>query len=585
MVHVLELISEKRKKIMVNTNDVLRQHLSNIIYIDNNFGLDLFKTFSKPEEQVETDYEEAVLYRRTPSETVENEDSTDLIEETKAITVEDFFRETQTNALDLNIMPYYYVADKFWDEKEKFKCKLSHFPLIIIDWQLEKGENAKNGVDVFEEIIKDNDILHYYVIYSNEIGEAIKSFIEKYPKVQIGQISENEVAFINNAIIMFANKRTSDIGFIIDKLTSFTVDNYGYLPQLFLSVKQQIEDRTAVLYNDFMGLDSMMLPQLVCDEAYNYDGMQEEVILSLIVNKLREDLKLEKQQDCYGKNALIKMLKKSFSEEDFKRAKSVVKRSPDISFEIFCTRIKTINESNCIQNFDFDSLKNAAQIFLTGSTEEDFCPDTPEDTKNNKRKVNIKKFILFLSICSDKEYYSKYVKLLSLIKFSEYKTDLCWLLEECSDDIKAKGLCQGDVFIDENSDLFLLCITPSCQLIRPEKIKNTYTFLQGHFAKDEMQKTQKQSFSMHLINKEKDKVVLVNWDFYAPVVIDFSNKELLGKFKSYKRYFRMNMEYIHKVVELYSEYVKQIGVEELFGKCIDEKKFFVELKGDDHVGS
>lgn len=585
MVHVLELISEKRKRIMVNTNDVLRQHLSNIIYIDNNFGLDLFKTTPAREDQSGTDYENAILFRKSPASVVENEVEPDLSQESKTISVEDFFRETQTNALDLNIMPYYYVADKFWDEKEKFKCKLSHFPLIIIDWQLEKGENAKNGVDVFEEIIKDNDILHYYVIYSNEIGEAIKSFKEKYPEVQIGQISENEVAFINNAIIMFANKRTSDIGFIIDKLTSFTVDNYGYLPQMFLSVKQQIEDRTAVLYHDFMGLDSMMLPQLICDEAYNYDGMQEEVILSLIVNKLREDLKLEKQQDCYGKNTLIKMLNKSFSEEDFKRAKSVVKKIPDISFETFCSRVKTIIESNCIQNFDFVSLKNAAQIFLTGSTEDNFGSDMSEDAKNNKRKVNIKKFVLFLSICSDKEYYSKYVKLLSLIKFSEYKPDLCWLLEECSDDVKAKGLCQGDVFIDENSNLFLLCITPSCQLIRPEKIKNTYTFLQGHFAKNEMQKTQKQGFSMHLVNKEKDKVVLVNWDFYDPVIIDFSDKELLGNFKSYKRFYRMNMEYIHKVVELYSEYVKQIGVEELFGKCIDEKEFFVELKGDDHVCS
>ena len=80
-------------------------------------------------------------------------------------------------------------------------------------------------------------------------------------------------------------------------------------------------------------------------------------------------------------------------------------------------------------------------------------------------------------------------------------------------------------------------------------------------------------------------MILVNWDFFAPVVVDFSNEESFSEFVSHKRIYRLNMEYVHKVVELYSEYIKQIGVEELFGKCIDEKHFFVELKDDGNVCS
>jgi len=565
---------------MISTNTVLRRHLSNVIYIENHFGLDLFKPSSTSGEESEVDFEDMIMGRKDPASVAESEVAPDLSDESKVIAVEDFFRETQNYATDLNILPYFYEPETFWANKEEFKCKLAHFPLIIIDWRLETGEDAKTGIDVFDEIIKDNDILHYYVIYSNELSGAIESFKSEHPEAQMGNISENEVAVVNNAIIMFANKRTSNIDFIIDKLASFTEKNYGYLPQLFLSVKQQIENRTATLYNDFMGLDSMLLPQLIVDEVYNYDGMQEEVILSLVVNKLRDDLKIEKQEDSYGKLVLIKMLNAEFSEDAFKFAKKVVKKAPKITLDEFNDRIKKILETNCIKSFDFDSLKNAAQIFLTGSIEESFDPQFSEDKKNNKRRSNIKNFVLFLSICSDKNYYGKYVKLLSLIKCTEYASDLCWSIEECEEKAKATSLCQGDIFINENSDSFLLCITPSCQLIRPEKIKHTYTFLRGTFAKNETQKNQKQSFSMHLMNKEKNKVILVNWDFFAPVVVDFLNKESFSTFLSHKRIYRLNMEYVHKVVELYSEYIKQIGVEEIFGKCIEEKEFFVELKDD-----
>lgn len=586
MGRVLKSSSKGKTKIMISTNTVLRRHLSNVIYIENHFGLDLFKPSSTSGEEPEVDFEDMIMVRRDPASVAESEVTPDLSDESRVIAVEDFFRETQNYATDLNILPYFYEPEKFWANKEEFKCKLAHFPLVIIDWRLETGEDAKTGIDVFDEIIKDNDILHYYVIYSNELSGAIAAFKCKHPEAQVGNISENEVAVVNgNAIVMFANKRTSNIGFIIEKLASFTEDNYGYLPQLFLSVKQQIENRTATLYNDFMGLDSMLLPQLIVDEVYNYEGMQEEVILSLIVNKLRDDLRIEKQEDCYGKLVLIKLLNVEFLEDAFEYAKTVVKKAPQITLEEFKSRIKKIIELDCIKSFDFDSLKNAAQIFLTGSMDESFDQKLSEDKKNSKRRTNIKNFVLFLSICSDKDYYSKYVKLLSLIKCTEYTTDLCWSIQECEEKAKATALCQGDVFIDENSDSFLLCITPSCQLIRPEKIKYTYTFLRGTFSKSEIQKNQKQSFSMHLMNKEKNKVILVNWDFFAPVVVDFSNKESFNEFLSHKRIYRLNMEYVHKVVELYSEYIKQIGVEELFGKCIDEKQFFVELKDDDNVCS
>ena len=97
---------------------------------------------------------------------------------------------------------------------------------------------------------------------------------------------------------------------------------------MFLSVKQQIENKTASLYNEFMGLDSIMLPQLIMDEAYAYEGMQEEVISSIIVNKLRSDLVIDRQDISYGYFALDKLLHTNFSEESFVKAMDGIKNPP-----------------------------------------------------------------------------------------------------------------------------------------------------------------------------------------------------------------------------------------------------------------
>lgn len=560
----------------------LRNHLSNVIYIENNFGLDLFQSKVELEHGGLEDFEDALSMRQSPSTVAIQTPVDETNIDNKSDSLSNFFGAVQRNAADINILPYYYDASVFWTQTDSLKKKLSHFPLIIIDWQLEEKDVEKTGIDVLQTIIQDNEVLHYYVIYSNEISSAMTSFSQKFADVKIGEVKENGVIALENAIVMFANKRTRNLNEIIEALEIFTIENYGYLPQLFLSVKQQIENKTSVLYNEFMGLDTMMLPQLIMDEAYDYEGMQEEVISSIIINKLRSDLVIYKHDISYGYVVLDRLLNTSFPEDAYKRAIERINKAPKrMTYKICKERIQKIIEQKCLKKFDFNSLKEAAQIFFTGDTNESFG-DLSEEKKNAKRKEQIWSFILFLSICCDEKYYSKYVKLLSLIKLTEYKDAFRWTLQDCGEDIKAKALCQGDVFVNETNDSFLLCITPACQLIRPDKINRTYTFLKGSFAKKSADGRQKQIFSTHLIDSNKTKVLLVNWEFFSPIIIDFSKTEQFKELSAYKRCYRLNMEYTHKIVELYSEYVKQIGVEELFGKRIDDKEkiMFLETKGE-----
>lgn len=543
---------------MNNTYETLRRHLRNAIYIENSFGLELFKEKIEPE----VDDKKVMLARVSKSNVSGDQLSTS---EERVIKVEEFFSAAQHYSNKINLLPYLFQPEILEDKILEFKSKLSSFPLIIIDWQLEDREGGKNGLDVFEKIIDNNEVLHYYVIYSKEISTAVAAFGEKYT-AQIGRIGVNEIAVIgNNAIVLFCDKIKYSITDIIDQLCAFTEENYGFLPQMFLSVKHQIEDRTAALYNQFMGLDSMMLPQLIADEVYNYEGLQDEVLISVIFNQLRNSVKIENNGNWYLQSVVNKLLKREFSEENFNRAKEKVDTfSKNLDFEKFKARLKKINDEGYLKTISFDGLQNAAQVF---------CDGNKSGPGDNKIKEKIQAFIVFLSVCSDENYYAKYIKLLSLIKSTEYESEQQWALENL-DEVKVKALCQGDVFIDE-ANSFLICVTPSCQLMRPEKINNTYTFLKGYFAEKKVCPNQKQAYTMHLVNKDKSQVLMVNFEFYSPVVLDFSKEEDIQPYKQYKRYYRLNTEYTHKLVELYSEHIKQIGVEEMFGKIGDRKGFFV----------
>ena len=183
---------------MTNTT-ALRNHLSNVIYIENNFGLDLFKTEINITKDDTDDFEDAIMMRQEPSLVANGITASEENSQTNDILISDFFGMAQRHNSDVNIMPYYYDASLFWTQTDLLKKKLSHFPLIIIDWQLEENENPKTGMDVFETIIKDNQILHYYVIYSNEINKAISSFSEKFTDIKIGEIKEDGIAVIDNA--------------------------------------------------------------------------------------------------------------------------------------------------------------------------------------------------------------------------------------------------------------------------------------------------------------------------------------------------------------------------------------------------
>ena len=132
-------VQKERSVIMTSTNAALRQHLSNIIYIDNGFNLGLFRSTPDLSEQSDIELDEEIVIRKSPAAIEDSDKQSGAIDKPdesgkqsneknsqKRMTVENFFGATQDYAPDLNILPYYYDPAKFWSNIDSIKQKLSH---------------------------------------------------------------------------------------------------------------------------------------------------------------------------------------------------------------------------------------------------------------------------------------------------------------------------------------------------------------------------------------------------------------------------------------------------------------------------
>ena len=96
----------------------LRNHLSNVIYIENNFGLDLFQSKVELEHGDLENFEDALSMRQSPSAVAIQTTVDETNIDNKSDSLSNFFGAVQRNAADINILPYYYDASVFWTQTD-----------------------------------------------------------------------------------------------------------------------------------------------------------------------------------------------------------------------------------------------------------------------------------------------------------------------------------------------------------------------------------------------------------------------------------------------------------------------------------
>lgn len=166
-------------------------------------------------------------------------------------------------------------------------------------------------------------------------------------------------------------------------------------------------------------------------------------------------------------------------------------------------------------------------------------------------------------------------KMIELIKFIRYDNEFEELIDITIDNINNpdfnsiimnKYYC-GDILINESSDdEFLLCITPPCDLFRPDKSNYCLKFLRGKKSEPSKLTKSLKVYEHATIIPINEKPTVIIWSFNNEKIFCLKNIEDLNELKKYLRPFRMKEDYIKQIISKYSSFCMRMGVDELFLK-------------------
>lgn len=206
---------------------------------------------------------------------------------------------------------------------------------------------------------------------------------------------------------------------------------------------------------------------------------------------------------------------------------------------------------------------------------------------------------IFLTILCDKEIPSFMPELISTFKLVKYEEinldkilDGCIVRSELKHDKKedqqlkpatkkivksetAKNLrnifYSGDIIINDENE-YMLCIMPSCDAFRPEKVDFMINFIRGKRLTD-IPSCNIRNSSEHLTvipDYMTNELICIKWQFFNSIMFDLNNEKSVELLMRHKRPYRLATEYTQQILNKYAAYYSRAGVEEIFIKQVPQ---------------
>lgn len=624
-----------------NVKYKIKQYLNSIIYIDDEFSLDLVdkknSTNSFNAKMVTTEFsaknlENGVLEQAAGREDFsyidndfDNPIEVEIVESCDSTSsnskLEELLELAQKHYKHIKLFPYKYVPSSDPEDIINF---ISDSYLTIIDWQL---NNSKvTAVDVLKNILCNDEKIHLIVVFTSSKEEAKKDFMSHYDDMEFfTETSENsnyEYTLYGSSLIMLCNKSDFDIDGIIDVFSELIINNYGYFPVVFFDTILELNKNTGKLLKKFAHPFESLLILHNYSTGYKYEELSN-VLTNLVTNHINDEIKID--------NSIIETIYRakiseisSFASEDNK----ILERRINTTIAALSNKWKKDKDNlNALKSIDINLLKSCFSDLSCEPSEwndtlESMIPKILDNFVEQKvsqkiSKLNISDSILeksrdqvkqkltsefsklyrkdcekwirnilptFLSVLTNnsmKESLSDLINVLKLIRYSDpnlkssLNHDKYWLDTDNDDvkfnkDINKKKLLnifnKGDILIDELGNYYL-CITPSCDTFRPDKVNYILTFICGE-VKESIHDIQHIKTSEHItiIPNDEGNICSVKWKFYESKSIDLKNREDFDMITKCIRPYRLNDIYAQQIINKYIAYFSRVGVDELFIK-------------------
>ena len=268
-----------------NLPDILKQYLSHIVYIDDEFRITW---------QI-TDMEEVKRPARGNRKT--KTDVYPIDGEIKNFIgdgLESFCIYVQNNYPNILLSPIQYnVATN----NKNLLLHMQNARLLILDWSLSDKTTA---INLLQEV-KFSGQLRFCVIYTSKLSDAKDQFVREiaYVKEQgfeMGRYEEKSYEYVraDSNIFMFCEKAKFDFNMIIGALTDVFFREIGYFPIAFIDMISRLEERVPYYLNKFsQPFDKLMFLQSNSNGLPLQDLYHN--ISDMIINNIKADIDLNNQ--------------------------------------------------------------------------------------------------------------------------------------------------------------------------------------------------------------------------------------------------------------------------------------------------
>ncbi|PGE31566.1 hypothetical protein [Bacillus wiedmannii] len=449
------------------------------------------------------------------------------------------------------------------DELQKLTPLLLNSKLLVIDWNLEETTDkdflGQSSLTIIKEFCTLNKGLKCVVIYTKEDMNDVQLKLDS--EFQCNQSQTEDILFFEET------ESSSLFGFVMSKeinpdqiIKNISIEllNRNSTTMHFIESANLLDrniNETLTQFNQ--PFEKVLLTQIITSNMSNkqFNTFFNETLLSNVLSEL---------QSSEGDNFFI-----------YSKVHKLIELvnnnvQPDhITGLCDFLNVKGIND-NMIHLLSNPSFKSELYTLITSvnsleSLHEKIVEITKKhyrDESNFNKNKNV--ILLFFALI---EFYSKSTNLedfKQVYKYELYRfTRLLKYINKNYDDPTAKN---GSIYLDKQSNNYILCITPVCDTVRLQNINNKHKFIVGekidNIDRNAFKGTEK-DYILAIPDDSAQQNIFVKFNYFDTTIVEMNS---LDNTSNYQYLCTLKREYIQKIINLYSSYQSRAGVEELFCK-------------------
>lgn len=502
--------------------------------------------------------------------------------------------------------------------------------LTILDWNLDSSEGATT-VKLLENVLENKKRMKLLVIFTSKPDQATKSLFESFKcDIETRKIDGREYSFTytEGALIVICDRGKFSAENILGIVVDHILDKFGLFPLTFFQSINQINQETAAILMRFSHpFENALLLQLLSSDLDLEDfspvvgrmvsnhlskviEINKNIFLAVIEewrSTLTEWIGMPEQEfmkvvtDC-----LTEIINMQHNGTNGKKNKDVLKLLSGVKYKdwidilklavVSCADKKTIVCIDTVKKVITEATKVQAEQNLASEAEFKKIDGMPEVKakclkllEENSFK-DIKEILeplvpsiivhMIMSYRKKGQLSASLGELVNMMKLLPYENPSLTDLEgKAGKDAFNNIFHNGDIIYQQPTGgeiEFLFCISPSCDVFRPDKILNQLKFVVGKKLKsDAIFQELKDSEQITILQDPVDstKLICIKWDYFNTRVIPIPD------LKNYLRPYRLESTYAQQITNNYISYHSRAGVEELFFKHKHSmRNFFVFSK-------